>query len=60
MRREAGLRWSVRDPQRVVPGAEPVVIIDRVPQGLAMARAAGAITINFEDENVVKRLNELT
>jgi threonine dehydrogenase-like Zn-dependent dehydrogenase len=37
-----------------------VVAIDRLPERLSMAAAAGAITINFEDESVVERLNELT
>ncbi|CAN5473761.1 zinc-dependent alcohol dehydrogenase [soil metagenome] len=37
-----------------------VVVIDHVPERLAMARAAGAITINFDDESVLDRLNELT
>ena len=37
-----------------------VIAIDRVPERLAMARAGGAITINFEEESVVERLNELT
>ncbi|MFM0341887.1 zinc-dependent alcohol dehydrogenase [Paraburkholderia fungorum] len=41
-------------------GAKQVVVIDRVPERLAMAGGAGAITINFEDESVVERLNELT
>lgn len=41
-------------------GARQVVVIDRLPERLAMARAAGAVTINFEDEAVVDRLNELT
>ena len=41
-------------------GAKQVIAIDRVPERLAMARAGGAITINFEEESVVERLNELT
>ncbi|WP_345817170.1 zinc-dependent alcohol dehydrogenase (plasmid) [Paraburkholderia sp. PREW-6R] len=44
----------------ILLGAKQVVVIDRVPERLAMARAAGAITINFDDESVVERLNELT
>lgn len=44
----------------VLLGARQVIAIDRVPERLAMARAGGAITINFADENVVERLNELT
>lgn len=41
-------------------GARQVIAIDRVPERLAMARDGGAITINFDDESVVERLNELT
>ena len=37
-----------------------VVAIDHVPERLAMAKAGGATTINFEDESVVERLNDLT
>ncbi|HEX2554570.1 MAG TPA: zinc-dependent alcohol dehydrogenase [Microvirga sp.] len=44
----------------VLLGAKQVVAIDRVPERLAMARAGGAITINFDEESVVERLNELT
>jgi threonine dehydrogenase-like Zn-dependent dehydrogenase len=41
-------------------GAKQVVVIDRVPERLEMARAAGAITINFEHESVLERLGDLT
>jgi threonine dehydrogenase-like Zn-dependent dehydrogenase len=41
-------------------GAKQVVAIDRLPERLSMAEAGGAITINFSDESVVERLNELT
>ncbi|HYF88283.1 zinc-dependent alcohol dehydrogenase [Azospirillum sp.] len=44
----------------ILLGAKQVVAIDRVPERLAMAKAGGAITINFEEESVVERLNELT
>jgi threonine dehydrogenase-like Zn-dependent dehydrogenase len=44
----------------VLLGAEQVVAIDRLPERLSMARAGGAITINFEEESVVERLNDLT
>jgi threonine dehydrogenase-like Zn-dependent dehydrogenase len=37
----------------VLLGARQVVAIDRVPERLAMARAGGATTINFEAESVV-------
>jgi threonine dehydrogenase-like Zn-dependent dehydrogenase len=41
-------------------GARTVIAIDNVPERLSMAKAGGAITINFEEESVVERLNELT
>ena len=41
-------------------GAKQVVVIDRVPERLAMAASAGAVTINFDEQSVVERLNELT
>ncbi|KAK43772.1 glutathione-dependent formaldehyde dehydrogenase [Caballeronia sp. LZ029] len=41
-------------------GAKQVVVIDRVPERLAMARAAGAIAIDFKEESVLDRLKELT
>ncbi|MDQ1157400.1 threonine dehydrogenase-like Zn-dependent dehydrogenase [Sphingomonas sp. SORGH_AS 950] len=44
----------------ILLGAEQVVAIDRLPERLSMAAAAGAITIDFEQESVVERLNELT
>jgi len=44
----------------VLLGAKQVVVIDRIPERLAMAEAGGAITINFDEESVVERLNELT
>lgn len=44
----------------ILLGAKQIVVIDRVPERLAMASAAGAITINFENESVIERLNELT
>jgi threonine dehydrogenase-like Zn-dependent dehydrogenase len=37
-----------------------VISIDGVPERLSMARAGGAITINFEDEPVLERLKDLT
>jgi threonine dehydrogenase-like Zn-dependent dehydrogenase len=39
---------------------ERVVAIDLVPERLALAEKAGAITINFEKEDVYERLNEIT
>ena len=44
----------------ILLGAEQVVAIDCLPERLSMAEAGGAITINFDDESVVERLNELT
>ncbi|HET6469776.1 MAG TPA: zinc-binding dehydrogenase, partial [Geminicoccaceae bacterium] len=44
----------------VLLGAEQVIMIDRVPERLDMARAGGAITIDFEQESVLERLEELT
>jgi len=44
----------------VLQGAKQVVAIDRVPERLTMAEAGGAITIDFEKESVVERLNDLT
>ncbi|SCZ04759.1 zinc-dependent alcohol dehydrogenase [Microvirga guangxiensis] len=44
----------------ILLGAKQVVAIDRIPERLAMAEAGGAITINFDEESVIERLNELT
>ncbi len=44
----------------ILLGAKQVIAIDRVPERLAMAAAGGAITINFDEESVIERLNELT
>jgi threonine dehydrogenase-like Zn-dependent dehydrogenase len=44
----------------ILLGAKQVLAIDRFPERLSMAEAGGAITINYEDENVVERLNDLT
>jgi len=44
----------------ILLGAKQVVGIDRLPERLSMAEAAGAITINFEEDSTVERLNELT
>jgi len=41
-------------------GARQVAVIDRLPDRLSMAKACGALTINFDRESVVERLNELT
>src|SRR3982075_3610619 len=44
----------------ILLGAQQVVAIDMLPERLGMAEAGGAITINFKEESVVERLNELT
>ena len=44
----------------ILLGAKHVVCIDRLPDRLSMAKACGALTIDFEEESVVERLNELT
>ncbi|OLL27547.1 glutathione-dependent formaldehyde dehydrogenase [Burkholderia sp. SRS-W-2-2016] len=44
----------------ILLGAKQVVVIDNVPERLAMAVQAGAIAINFDDESVLERLKELT
>ena len=44
----------------ILLGAKRVIAIDNVPERLAMAKAGGAETLNFEDDSVVERLNEMT
>jgi threonine dehydrogenase-like Zn-dependent dehydrogenase len=44
----------------ILLGAKQVVAIDHLPERLEMAEAGGAIAINFDEESVVERLNELT
>jgi threonine dehydrogenase-like Zn-dependent dehydrogenase len=44
----------------VLLGARQVVAIDRMPDRLSMAKAGGAIPINFEEESVLDRLEDLT
>jgi threonine dehydrogenase-like Zn-dependent dehydrogenase len=44
----------------ILLGAKQVVAIDHLPERLSMAEAGGAVTINFDEESVVERLNELT
>jgi threonine dehydrogenase-like Zn-dependent dehydrogenase len=41
-------------------GAQKVIAIDRVPERLEMARAGGAVTIDFDHESVLERLHDLT
>jgi threonine dehydrogenase-like Zn-dependent dehydrogenase len=44
----------------ILLGAKQVIAIDRVPDRLSMAEAGGAIPIDFMQESVVERLNDLT
>jgi threonine dehydrogenase-like Zn-dependent dehydrogenase len=44
----------------ILLGARQVIAIDRLPERLSMAEAGGATTINFAEESVVERLNDLT
>jgi hypothetical protein len=44
----------------ILLGAQQVIAIDNVPERLAMAQAGGATTINFSEESVIERLNDLT
>jgi threonine dehydrogenase-like Zn-dependent dehydrogenase len=44
----------------ILLGAEQVIAIDRLPERLEMAEAGGATTINFDEESVIERLNDLT
>ena len=44
----------------VLLGAKRVIAIDRLPERLSMARAGGAETLNFAEESVVERLNDMT
>src|SRR5690349_7175020 len=41
-------------------GAERVIVIDDVPERLELARAAGAITLDFKERDVYERIQELT
>ncbi len=41
-------------------GAETVIAIDTVPERLALARQAGAITVDFAKESVYDRINQMT
>lgn len=41
-------------------GAERVIAIDTVPERLAMARACGAITLDFHQEDIYDRIMDLT
>jgi threonine dehydrogenase-like Zn-dependent dehydrogenase len=41
-------------------GAERVIAIDTVPERLELARSAGAVTLDFMDEDIYDRIMELT
>ncbi|WP_419899111.1 zinc-dependent alcohol dehydrogenase [Roseomonas sp. USHLN139] len=41
-------------------GAERVIAIDTVPERLAMARQAGALTLDFKEEDIYERIMQLT
>lgn len=41
-------------------GAERVIAIDTVPERLALAQAAGAATIDFKDDDVYERIQDMT
>lgn len=44
----------------VLLGARQVICIDAVPERLAMARAGGAVAVDFSQEDVAERLRDLT
>ena len=44
----------------LILGAERVIAVDTVPERLELARSAGAMTIDFLDEDVYDRIQELT
>jgi threonine dehydrogenase-like Zn-dependent dehydrogenase len=44
----------------ILLGAKQVVAIDYLPERLSMAKAGGAVTINFQEDSVIDRLDELT
>src|SRR5438309_314189 len=41
-------------------GAKQVIAIDRLPERLSMARAGGSTTLNFDEDSIIERLNDLT
>src|SRR5690606_7990350 len=44
----------------VLLGARQVIAIDCLPERLSMAEAGGAVPINFAEESVIERLQDLT
>src|SRR4051812_2354442 len=41
-------------------GAERVIAIDTVPERLALARQSGAVTLDFRDEDIYDKIQEMT
>ncbi len=41
-------------------GAERVIAVDTVPERLALASSSGAVTLDFQDEDIYDRIMELT
>ena len=41
-------------------GAERVIAVDTVPERLALARAAGAVVLDFREEDIYDRIQEMT
>lgn len=41
-------------------GAERVIAVDTVPERLALARAAGAVVLDFREEDIYERIQEMT
>jgi len=56
----AGPVGQMANRSAVLLGAKQVIAIDCVPERLSMARAGGAVTIDFKAESVLERLKELT
>jgi threonine dehydrogenase-like Zn-dependent dehydrogenase len=51
-------QFCIRSAQML--GAGHVVAIDRIPERLELAQRSGAETINFDNEDVYERLNQIT
>ena len=61
-RRDLGLRAgrTIRDPQRFPARRRRVIAIDTVPERLALAQSAGAVTLDFRKEDIYDRIQEMT
>jgi len=44
----------------IIMGARQVAVVDNVPERLEMAKAAGAIPINFDEVSVLEAISDLT